>query len=424
MKILILGGGVTGLTAAYELVKQNCEVLLLEKEKFIGGALASTYKNNYYIEDIYHHVFSNDAELFELLKNLKLFDKLEWKEAKTSFYSKRKFFGLSSPKDLFFFKMLNIIDKIKLAKLFLKIKLIRNYKKYDLVSAKDFIIKNASKRVYSLIFDPLLKSKFGENRAKISAAWLIARLSLRGNRKTEGEVLGYLKGGFWQLVKKLESEIIKNKGNILTSINILNIDSKNKKIKTNKGIFKYDKLLSTIPPLQLQKFLKLKDKNVIEKINNIKYQSSLSILLSLKNRISSFYWTNIMDDLIFGALVEHTNYIPKEEYNNEHLIYLASYHDLNSSIWKEEDEVIFEKYFKDLNKIKKINKKDINWFKIVKYPFAGVIYEKGFLKNLLPIEIPNKDIFIGGMFNSYPERSVNKSIELGRNLAKFVLKKE
>jgi len=127
-----------------------------------------------------------------------------------------------------------------------------------------------------------------------------------------------------------------------------------------------------------------------------------------------------MEDFVFGALIEHTNYRSKKEYNNEHLIYLASYYDSNSNIWKEKNTILFEKYFKDLNKIKKINKQDVNWFKVIKYPFAGAIYEKGFLKNLFPLKTPDKNIFIGGMFNSYPERSINRSIELGKRLAKMV----
>lgn len=42
MKFIILGGGLSGLAAGYKLSKKGNEVVILEKEDFLGG-LASTY---------------------------------------------------------------------------------------------------------------------------------------------------------------------------------------------------------------------------------------------------------------------------------------------------------------------------------------------------------------------------------------------
>ncbi len=37
------------------------------------------------------------------------------------------------------------------------------------------------------------------------------------------------------------------------------------------------------------------------------------------------YWLNIAHDAPFGALIEHTNFVPKERYGGDHLLYVASY---------------------------------------------------------------------------------------------------
>ena len=63
MKIAIIGGGITGLTAAYTLVKKGHRVTIFEKEKTLGG-LASGFRQpnwRWHLESAYHHLFTNDT---------------------------------------------------------------------------------------------------------------------------------------------------------------------------------------------------------------------------------------------------------------------------------------------------------------------------------------------------------------------------
>ena len=71
MKICIIGGGLTGLTAAYAL-SEGHEVTLLEKQTEIGGCLSSYRIGTNFIEKYYHHCFTTDTRLFGLLDTLDL----------------------------------------------------------------------------------------------------------------------------------------------------------------------------------------------------------------------------------------------------------------------------------------------------------------------------------------------------------------
>src|SRR3989338_7124799 len=67
MKIAILGGGITGLTAGYLLAKKGHGVTLFEKEAILGG-LASGFnlpESNWDLplERAYHHIFSSDVDI-------------------------------------------------------------------------------------------------------------------------------------------------------------------------------------------------------------------------------------------------------------------------------------------------------------------------------------------------------------------------
>ena len=54
--IVILGGGISGLTAAYTLCKKGFKVTVIEKNDFVGG-LAATFPHNNYLLDYGPHNF-------------------------------------------------------------------------------------------------------------------------------------------------------------------------------------------------------------------------------------------------------------------------------------------------------------------------------------------------------------------------------
>lgn len=417
MKVVVVGAGVTGLTAAYRLSLQGNDVTVLEKETQIGGALATTAIQGYCIENFYHHVFLDDKALFNLLEELNLKGQLEWRMASTAFYKQNIFHKFTSSKDMLLFRLLGLADKASLVMLMLKVKTIKDFTQYDSLKARDFIIKNGSRRVYEILFEPLLKSKFGKSREKVSAAWLIKRLQLRSNRSSGGERLGYMKKGFCSLIQSLENRILKNGGKIITGVDIARIDPILQNVETNKGVFHYEKLISTIYPPMLYGLAGLNDKAKIE------YQGSLCLLLSLKKSISSTYWTNVMEEMQFGAIIEHTNMVPASRYNGEHLVYLASYHSSSDPIWNEDEKAIVDRHLGDLNRISKLTKKDINWCKLFRYQYSGLVYKTGNLRRLPAITSSNKNIIMAGMFCSYPERSINQSIEYGEALSKIAAAK-
>ena len=53
--------------------------------------------------------------------------------------------------------------------------------------------------------------------------------------------------------------------------------------------------------------------------------------------------------------------------------------------------------------------------------FAGVIYKTNF--EILDIQTPIDNILIGGIFNTFPDKLIDESIEKGNELAGFVDKK-
>ncbi len=423
MTIAIIGGGITGLVAAYKLSKIGKKVIVLEKEKYVGGVLRSIKKNNYYIEGYYHHVFKGDEDFIQLVNELGLSNKFEFLNATTAFLYGDKFSELTSPKDLLFFKPLSFFDKIRLGILVLIMKSITNFEKYDNISAKQWIIENAGRNVFKKFFEPMLKSKYGDNLNEISAAWFIERMKTRSKRSFSGERLGYINGGFHLIIQRLVEEIERNGGIIKTDVKVRGIkitDGKVEEILFDEEGIKTDTIISTIPPRELTKIVSFKD-DYREKLNSLDYQGCICVLFGFKEKITDYYWTNIIrDDIIFGAIIEHTNFQPLSNYG-EHIIYLASYPEEKSWLWGLSDDKIFKIYFDDLKKIfPKLEEENVTWKMVVNDVYGGLIYKKMIKSNIPSYETPVKGLFVAGMFNSYPDRNINTSIKIGGECVKLV----
>lgn len=425
MNITIIGGGLTGLVAAYSLSKNpSNKVTVFEKDSQLGGMLSSYDTDIFSIEKYYHHIFSTDQKTLGLIREIGLEEKLKWLLAKNGYLIDKKIYAMNTPLDFLKLPDFTLIDFIKLGLLTIKIKSISDYKSLDDTSVEDWIIKNSNKNIWLAFVKPLLESKFGKNISDISAAWFIKRIQIRTNRKWHGEVLGYLEGGFGLFIKALEEKIKKNGGEIICNKTIQKIKIENNCvvgiILKNNEPFHAEKIIFTGSEYNFR-YLISQQSN----ISKIKYQGTICVLLSLKKKLSDIYWMNIRDKNIpFRAIIEHTNFLPLKNYNGEHLVYLTYYfQDTNDELAKMENSRIIELYFEKLKLINpNFNQKSVNWWKLKKeYPTAP-IYEKGYLKKVMPAKTGIKNLYLAGInsLSNYPERSIEGSVTSGLEIAEII----
>lgn len=421
MNIAVLGGGIAGLTAAYELVKKGHEVLVIEKRGKLGGKLRSVNIGETPLEEFYHHVFPHNEVLFSLLKELDLYNKLEEVQGTTGFLYKDELYELSGPLSLLLYKPLSLIDRLKLGFFIIKVRSIKDPSEFVGRPLKQWIVRNTSKTIYKNFFKPLLKGKYGSKFEEVSVPWFIKRIQLRSNRGHNGEELLYMRGAFKQLIERLRKEIESSGGEVLLNTTPKKIGTKGDRVSYldyGSGEEMIDGLISTIPPGNLNSLL---GKDIlIER----EYQGAICVVLGLKKSLCDYYWTNIIrDDISFGAYIEHTQIQPKPLYGNQVVSYLASYPEFSLDIWEKKDKKVFERYFQDLKKLFDIKKEDINFWKVFRTQKAGIVYKRGIGPEIIKCktEIPN--LFVGGMFNSYPGRSINLSVKLGKRSSRLLQEK-
>ncbi|MFT6165567.1 MAG: oxygen-dependent protoporphyrinogen oxidase [Vicingaceae bacterium] len=82
--IAILGGGISGLSAAFELKKAGKEFILLEANKQVGGKIHSSQEQGFTLEHGPNTVLINNPEIKKLIEELGLWDELIFPEEKAS----------------------------------------------------------------------------------------------------------------------------------------------------------------------------------------------------------------------------------------------------------------------------------------------------------------------------------------------------
>lgn len=403
MRIGIIGGGITGLVAANALAGDH-EIGLFEKMPYLGGCLSSYNMNNYWIERYYHHCFSRDTSLFTLLKKLGLFDKLEWLNGTTGYYARNTIYPLNTPKEILAYPELTILDKAKLAWLTLTAKR-KNLADLDDVPADQYIIEKLGSNIYTSFFEPLLKSKFGDRRQEVSAAWLMSRISIRSNRGVAGESLGYLNGGFHQLISSLETSITYHGGMIEKQSPIVSLSRETDAWILNDK--RFDVIVSTIPPQELERIGG-------PAIPHIPYQGAACLTLAMDRQVTDgIYWLNMKDSAPYGAVVAHTNFIPRERYG-EDLVYLASY--FSGTVPPQIDDRMISDFCRRFS----VSEREIHWHRMAIDPWAGPVYTTGY-RTLIP-DYEHAGLYMAGMFSqpNYPERSMEGSIQAGNDVAERI----
>ncbi len=430
MKTVIIGGGLAGLAAGYRLADRD-EVIIIEKEPKFGGMASSygikaPYLNTglYQIEKYYHHIFASDRELIALIEELGLDKKLEWLRGTTGYYFNGKIYPMNTPLEIL--RALPLMDVIRLTFLVLKAKTIKDRAPFDEITAKQWIIDTAGDSVYNNFFLPLLSSKFGDNKEKVSAAWLLGRVQIRSNRGAKGERLGYMRGGFHALIEGMAKSIRERGGKIVkggvSKIEIM--DSSVKGVIADGKRIECDRVVSTVPPHVLGKIIDIELSGMKVDIN---YQGTACALFGLSEKVmDDVYWLNIREDVPFGAVIEHTNFIPVSDYG-EHLMYVTSYfQDPDSVLWKSSDEEVIELYLGGLERLFPGFRKKVKWWRLRRDIDTAPVYEVGYGKKVLPYRTNIRGLYLAGMFSeaNYPERSMNGSIVAGFKCAEEVIKTE
>jgi len=481
MNIAIIGGGLTGLTAAYELLKNGHRVTVFEKEKKLGG-LAGGFRQSdwkWSLEKTYHHFFTNDDTIISLAKELglkkdiiikrpvtatlvsensdnsenqknqtfRLSESLKFRPSDVpSFLSIPKrpsfpaIYQLDSPMNLLTFPLLSPVDKLRTAGLLAFCKLNPFWQPLEKITAEQLFKTVGGTRAWDILWQPLMIGKFGKYANTVPASWLWARI------KKRTPSLGYFRGGFQTLVDTLAEAIIKKGGiiNLRSDITSIKNESgirnkelgKNKKNNTPYSSFiihnsQFDTVLLTTPSstaVRLLHPLSIRNPKFAiynQRLLSIPHLWAQTLILETKEPIlEKTYWLNVVDaEFSFIAVVAHTNYMDKKYYGGRHITYIGNYLPDGHPYLKMTKQQLLKTF---LPYLKKINPNIHHSSFIIHYslftaPAAQPVHTLNYSQKTPEIKTPIEGIYLANLDSICPwDRGTNYAVELGKKAAKKI----
>lgn len=435
MRVGIIGGGAAGLAAAYQLTKEGHYAQVLERAPFLGGQASTFEVGGGQLERGYHHLFVSDVEMTGLIEELGLGGELAWLESKVGLFYGGKVWNFSTPMDLLRFKPLSLIQRLRLGFWTFVLQKTQNWQKFEGVTAKEWIVSHMGQRPYDVIWEPLLRGKFGDYYDQVSMTWLWGKIYLRVASRGKGlqkERLGYPMGSFGQVFDVLGERIASQGGDVRTSAGVKRVVVENGTATglevelpgQSAEVINYDAVIATTPSYVFTRLVPPLPDDYRERLERVQYLSAVLMILVLDRPLTSKYWINVADtSLPFVGIIEHTNMIDKSLYGNRNIVYFSNYPSRESALYQKSAEELLEEVVPHLSKLNPDF--DRSW--ILEYyhhkvdgaqPIIGVNYGERIPDHRTPF----KNLYLANTTQIYPEdRGTNYSVRMGRQVARMVV---
>ncbi len=449
MHVVVLGAGLAGLSAAFELLEAGHRVTVLERADFCGGMASSWKTGEFWLDHGPHRFHSRDEELIRHIYEI-LDDDVVTRERMSRIYLQGKFFHYP-------LKLANVLSSLPptiLTKAILDYVWIRIYQVFRKIPDDNFenwVLKRFGRTLYDLFFGTYTSKAWKMPCTEISADWASQRISQANLwdtiKKTirpprEGEVRS-LVSQFWypghgnigQLGRKYGEKVRERGGEILLESPVTRIEIENGRAKrvgytTKEGELRFvdcDHIVNTIPlGAALQAFRPEVDEPVREAIGSLRYLGIVFVYLSVDApSISPDHWIYLPEKhLTIHRISEFKNFSDTSAPGDKTAVCCEITCNVGDEHWNltlEEGAKIAERDLVSLGLIEPGKAKPLD---IHRLPNAYPVYDLTYKENLNVLKKAAKGVSnftTTGRQGLYRYNNMDHSIAMGRRVAKSLI---
>ncbi|OAI57332.1 hypothetical protein AYO49_00270 [Verrucomicrobiaceae bacterium SCGC AG-212-N21] len=398
--VAVIGGGISGLAAAFRLARGGASVTLYEASRELGGLGTFFDHEGRTFEKFYHCMLPSDGPLLALLNDLGLKDEVYWKPTSFGYWHDEEVLPLNTPKDLLKFKPLNFLSRLRVGFTGVYGSKISD-KGLDDVSAVDWLTKLSGRSAFRTFWKPMLLAKFGDRYQDVPALWFWSRFNREKGDTKKGEVKGYIKGGYKRIIDTLEKKLRAMGVDIRMGepVVAVDLDARHRPvIVTEDGTRRFERLVVTSPWTVFAKSAGPRLRSLMPKMETpIDYQGVINCLLFLRKPLTPHYWVATpQEQFPFDGVIETSTLTDESDRGERHVVYLTKYLHRTDERFGEDGDTIAARWWQSLKEVfPHLRDEDREATHVFHAPFVEPLYTRGYLKKR-----PNEAIVPGRIYLS------------------------
>ena len=399
-KILIIGAGPAGLTAAWEAEKLGVKTLVLEGDKEVGGISRTVERNGWRFDIGGHRFFTKVDEVYKIWDEILGSDDFLLRPRMSRIYYKQKFYDypLKASNALF---NLGIFEAIRcvLSYFYVRIRPPKNQDNFE-----NWVAARFGWRLYNIFFKTYTEKVWGVDATKIGSDWASQRIKNLSLMKAilnafqinkSGEIITtlidkfkypkYGPGMMWETAYK---KLLDKGHEIKLNKRIVEISKEDDHylVTTKDGEqFKADNILSSMPLAHLPKTIKPSpSKEVLNSGENLKFRDFLSVALVI-NEEDAFpdNWIYIHEPGVkVGRVQNYGSWSPFMVKEGKTCLGLEYFVNIGDELWSMDDEKLIALATDELEKLSLIKKDSSLEGYVVRMPKAYPVYDLNYSKNI------------------------------------------
>lgn len=436
MRVGIIGAGAAGLAAAYELGLQGHSAAVYERADFLGGQASTFDVGGARLEKGYHHWFTSDTDIVDLTHEIGLGHQVRWIDSSVGTLWDGRIYPFVTPMDLLKFTPLSLFDRMRLGLTTLYLQRQKDFRKYEGITADEWLRRHSGKRGYEVFWGPMLRGKFGDDYYKdVGMAWMWGKVQTRVKSRGKGmvkEKLGYPIGSFGEVFDVLADKVREQGGEVHLSAAVERVDARDggavgMRVALDGGSARderFDAVIATTPSYLFPRLVDGLPSDYLQRLTEVNYMAAVLVILVLDRPLTNVYWLNVADRSIpFVAAIEHTNLIRPEHYGGKHIVYLSNYLSTDHPMFRMGHDEILREYLPHLRKINL----DFNpsWIETSYHHRVGAaqpIIGTNYSERIPAHRTPFRGLYLANTTQVYPEdRGTNYSVRMGREVARMAM---
>ena len=293
VETIIIGAGISGLSAAHFLSKKSSDFLIVESEKKVGGIISTKEESGFLCENGPNTVLLNNDAIEELIKDCDLFNEIIFPKQSAQknrfIFHKSKIQALpNNPLQIFNTPLLSFWDKTKILIEFLKPIRQKN------VTVKEFFDYRFGPNLTNQFIEPFLTGIYAGNIGEMSMKYALSKiwnLTHENGSLTKGLVkklsnkkqtpIFNFKNGLSQLTKKIKQNL-DDKLLVQHSVKSIKKTKNGYSLMINESEFHCKNIISTIPAFSLANLIE--DKNLKKQLKLVRYTPVEVFHFGFKNK--------------------------------------------------------------------------------------------------------------------------------------------